>query len=194
MHRLFILIGVVSILMVFLSCEKYVGPNEKYKPEDIITMDNGETIVDNSNTEVTIINPSPNETPAQTEERMKNVVWITPGKVTVDNLYAGAKAEYPIRIHNPNKVSTTFSLYGREAASTTEGYSKLPVELLKWVTITPSSLIVPAQSTGQALITVQIGKDKLTTKKQEFWIGVMDDSQKGVVRSEICSRWMLSFR
>jgi len=45
------------------------------------------------------------------------------------------------------------------------------------------------------LVAVTVGiSDRPKLKKYETWIGVMDESQEGLVKTEICSRWMMTIR
>jgi hypothetical protein len=193
--KFLIVLLTISLVVTGLSCAtKYVGPNEKYG-KDLVDpanpIPNSGDIIGTGSIGFTA---TPNYT-NDTEKRMENVVWITPGKVNIDGLYPGAQGEYTIRIHNPRDMETVFSIYNREADIVTEGYSKLPQEFTKWVNIVPSTLVIPARSTGEVLVTVKIGlRDKASNKKYETWIGVMDESQKGTVKSEICSRWMITTR
>jgi hypothetical protein len=196
MKKGLLLIGVIVLSLTSISCYREVGPNEKYTIEEITANDNGEIITENTETVIEPITPAViNETSSDVEKRMSGVTWLNPGKVNIDGLYSGASGEYKIKIHNAKTIPITFSVYSREAATTTEGYTKLPPEFNRWISITPSSITIPAQSIGEVLVTVKVGlRDRVINKKYEFWIGVMEASQTGVIRSEICSRWMLTTR
>jgi len=196
MRKSLLLIGVIVLSLISLSCYREIGPNEKYTIEDITATDDGEIITDNQDSLVEPVVPIViNETYSDIEKRMSGVTWLNPGKVNIDGLYPGASGEYKIKIHNAKTTPVTFSIYNREAATLTEGYAKLPAEFNRWIVVTPSSLTIPAQSIGEVLVSVKIGlRDRATNKKYETWIGVMDESQKGIVKSEICSRWMITTR
>lgn len=196
MKKGLLLVGVIVVSLISMSCYREVGPNEKYTVEDITSSDNGEIVVDNSDNVIEPASPiSSNETSSDIEKRMSGVTWINPGKVNIDGLYPGASGEYKIKIHNAKTTPATFSVYSREAATVTEGYIKLPAEFNKWISITPSSITIPAQSIGEVTVAVKVGlRDRVSNKKYEFWIGIMEDSQKGVVRSEICNRCMITIR
>lgn len=186
MKKVLFLLAILSTLS--LACSNtYVGPNEKYGDD----LQNVPVVTDNG----VVSNPPPSGLTInyETEKKMENVIWITPGKVNVDKLYPGAQGEYTLRIHNPKDVPATFSIYRRSPDSLTEGYSALPVKFQGWITATPSTLEVPAKSVGETLIRVQVGfLDKVSQNKYETWIGVMDASQKGMVVNELCSRWLLT--
>jgi len=183
MKKVLILLALVTLFS--LACSNtYVGPNEKYGED----LQNVPVVTDNG-----VIPSSGLTINYETEERMKDVIWIAPGKVNVDRLYPGAQGEYTLRIHNPKNVPSTFSIYRRSPDSLSEGYSALPVQFQGWITATPSTLVVPAKSVGETLIRVQVGfLDKVSKNKYETWIGVMDVSQQGMVVNELCSRWLLT--
>jgi len=44
------------------------------------------------------------------ESKLVDKVWISPGKVMIDNLYPGAQAEYSITVHNGNDLETPLPL------------------------------------------------------------------------------------
>lgn len=127
------------------------------------------------------------------ESRMIDVNWISPGKVTIENLYGGAQAEYSMRIHNGSDQATIFQITARQPDATS--VEKLPAECLNWVIIPQKAVYVSAKGTTDALITVKMLDDSVYKgKNYEFWLSVIDSSQKGMLQTELCSRWLVSTR
>lgn len=71
-----------------------------------------------------VIPPTPNTTKSETntesvsppsipetEARLVNQVWISPAEIKIANFYAGARAEWNLRLHNGNDASTQTEKY-----------------------------------------------------------------------------------
>jgi hypothetical protein len=195
-----IFLGIIILfcLVVTFSTMSCKSPEVKIDPITLLPItvtDDGKPVIDDKPIVDTVIEPTivPSGTVNEIEKQMEKVIWLTPGKVNIDNLYPGGKGEYIIRVHNPKNETMTFTIYNREATTCTEGYYKLPPEFNKWIIITPSTLIVPAKSVGEVTVKVEVGlRDKATNKKYETWIGVIDAGQTGMIRNELCSRWMIT--
>lgn len=126
------------------------------------------------------------------ESKLDSVIWINPGKVYITNLFPGSQAEWKIRIHNEKKVPNVFSVYYRNPDYVEKGYEKLPEKFKNWIVVDKTITVAP-NSIGEVLVTVKMGpKDQAFSKKYEVWIAVMDDSQQGMIRTELCSRWFIS--
>ena len=126
-------------------------------------------------------------------EELKDVNWISPGKVSIGNLYPGATAEYPITVHNGYDDKVEFAITARQPDQVLEGYEALPLEYLSWVTISQPKLILGSKQTADVLIIVTMPEDALYAgKKAEFWISVVDKSQEGMVLTELAARWLIS--
>jgi hypothetical protein len=127
------------------------------------------------------------------EARMIDVNWISPGKVTISNLYKGAQAEYTLRIHNGSSDLSVFMINVRQPDG--YGINKLPLDCLNWVSIPAYSIVVQPKGTYELPITVKMLTDtNMKGKDYEVWISVIDSSQKGMVQTELCSRWLISTR
>lgn len=123
----------------------------------------------------------------------EDATWIAPGKVFVGNLYPGAQAEYPITIHNGNDEPTTFAISARIPDHVDEGYVKFPASYCAWVTITASSPVLAPKETRDILVIVRMPETAYPSgEKLEVWISVIDASQTGFVRTELCSRWLIT--
>lgn len=125
----------------------------------------------------------------------ENVTWISPGKVNVSNFYPGARAEYPITIHNGNDFACTFNVTYRYPDHVGEGYSKPPAEAQDWVMVVDTTPMLAPQETREVLIVLEIPEGMVVIEQEwEFWVSVMDMSQTGTVRTELCCRWLISMR
>ncbi len=123
----------------------------------------------------------------------EDTTWIAPGKVNISNLYPGAQAEYPVTIHNGNNKATTFAVSARIPDYTAEGYEKFPSDYFAWVTIADTSPVLSPKETRDILVIVKMPDNvKSLGKKLEVWISVIDASQIGTVRTELCSRWLVA--
>ena len=121
--------------------------------------------------------------------------WISPGKVNIGNFYPGARAEYPITIHNGADTKTSFSVTYRYPDHVGEGYVKPPLEVQDWVIIADSTPVLMPKETRDILVVLEMPKDsKVFAPKWEFWISVIDTSQVGMVVTELCSRWLVAMR
>jgi len=114
----------------------------------------------------------------------------------VGNFYAGARAEWPLLVHNGNDTPTTFSIYYREPDHTGEGYVEAPPEAKGWVIIADCTPVIAPKTTQEIMVAIEIPRDYggQLPPKWEFWIGVKDTTQTGMIQTEICSRWLISMR
>ncbi len=159
--------------MLLAGCMGYPNPSDTLQPP-----------VSNNASSVVL----PNEPP-------KDVTWISPGKVNIGNFYPGARAEYPLSIHNGNDVATSFSVTYRYPDNVQEGYVKPLEEAQDWVIIADSTPVLMPKETKDILIVLAMPKDaKSPASKWEFWISVIDTTQKGMVRTELCARWCVQMR
>jgi len=72
------------------------------------------------------------------ESKLVDKVWISPGKVMIDNLYPGAQAEYSITVHNGNDLETPFAVTVRAPDHVGSGYEPLPEEYCSSITLSHS--------------------------------------------------------
>jgi hypothetical protein len=120
---------------------------------------------------------------------------IDPGKVYIDNLYPGARAEFPITVYNQNDYEATFVVKARAPDYTAEdqGYDALPY--LEWVTVNPERVTIGASAQGDVLVVVAMPKDAdYSGKKSEVWISFMEEDTAGMVKIELCARLFISTR
>jgi len=212
--------------------------------------------------------PSTQEVNAQEGEPSIEKTWISPGKVTIGNFYPGARAEWPLLIHNGNDgqrsedksvitepgetsvavplngfpVDTSsdsflvtsptdnslspvsystvdhtllvkgfkpdattiitisyvskaqFSVYYREPDHLYEGYENAPSGSNEWVIIADKTPVIMPQTTQEIMVALSIPEDYEGEfpPQWEFWIGVTDTSQEGMIQAELCSRWLIN--
>lgn len=121
--------------------------------------------------------------------------WISPGKVQIGNFYPGARAEWDITIHNGEDTTTEFSVSYRVPDYVAEGYEKAPDEVQDWVIIADPTPILAPKETRDILIVAELPEEvKDLPPKWEFWISIIDVSQKGMVQTELASRWLVVMR
>jgi hypothetical protein len=130
----------------------------------------------------------------QPSPELYDEVWISPGKVNVGHFYAGARAEYPLTIHNGNDQSTEFSITYREASSPDEDYNQAPDGAQDWVIIADPTPVLAAKETKEVLIALEMPKDATAPEKWEFRVVVKDASQTGMVQTELACRWLVTMK
>jgi len=124
-----------------------------------------------------------------------NVTWISPGKVLIGNFHAGGRAEYPITIHNGKDVPIEFLVYYRVPDHVPEDITKAPDTVQDWVIIADPTPVLAPYETRDILVVLEMpGTAKDPAPKWEFWVGVKDNSQSGMVQTELCCRWLVSMR
>lgn len=128
-------------------------------------------------------------------EPPKDRTWISPGKVNIGNFYPGATAEWKISVHNGNMKPVSFSVNYRNPDYTADGFSMPPYQADDWVIISEENPVIMPLETKDILITLDIPKSaRNIPDKWEYWISVMDNSQTGIVNTELCSRWLVDMR
>ena len=128
-------------------------------------------------------------------EELEDVNWVSPGKVSVENLYPGATAEYPITVHNGGDETAEFAIVVRQPDQATEDYEPLPEEYLSWVVIEQPDLVLEPKETADVLVTITMPETATyADRRAEFWISVIDQSQGSMVRTELAVRWLITTR
>ena len=120
---------------------------------------------------------------------------IDPGKVYIDNLYPGARAEFTITVYNQNDYETTFVVRARKPDYTAEdkGYGVFPYP--EWITATPNRVTIGAGDNDEVLIVVAMPKNAdYSGKKSEVWISFMEEATEGMIKVELCSRVFITTR
>lgn len=201
MLRYFIVCMLIPILL--LGCTGGVGPIEPSV--------GGETVVVIPEVEEELVLPEGKEytlsvVPGYEEEvgtpadaPMDNT-WISPGKVWIGDepgreFYPGARAEWPITIHNGKDKPVTFLITSRAPARTLDGYARAPSGFEGWIGVANLSPELQAKETRDILVVLEIPKGvKVDEDKWEFWIVVRDTEQAGMVQVELAIRWLVSMR
>jgi len=141
-------------------------------------------------------NPNNNHDPPPIESN-----WIRPGKVFIGNYTAGASISFEIEIHNGGDNTAEFSVAYRFPDGVIEGYSKPPSGVPNWLyfrsgDVRGRRVIVPVESRGTCIvqITLKAPEGSELPNKWEFWIGVIDKSQTGMVITELASRVLVTMQ
>lgn len=140
--------------------------------------------------------PTITPTMTMTDEPPVDMTWISPGKVMVSNFHEGARAEYPLLIHNGNDYVTSFSVSARVADSVGEGYVKATEDIVQnWVIVAdPAPILMPKETREILVILIMPGNAESPGEQWEFWVSVKDTSQAGMVKVELCVRWLITMR
>ena len=125
----------------------------------------------------------------------EEITWISPGKVNVANFYPGARAEYPITIHNGSDYSCTFEVSYRYPDHVGDDYVKPSFAVQDWVIVADMSPVLMPGETKEILVILEMPSGAAVFAQEwEFWISVIDVTQAGMVRTELCCRWLISMR
>ena len=135
----------------------------------------------------------PTPVPVLAGEPPADMTWISPGKVMIGNFFPGARAEWPLLIHNGKDEVATFSVLYRKPSRLAEGYVEAPPIAQTWIIIVDTTPVLMPKETKEVLIAVDMPEDAVSPgPKWEFWIGVKDITTTGMIATELCSRWMIS--
>jgi len=133
--------------------------------------------------------------PLEPPPELYDKTWISPGKVEEGNYHPGARAEWPLTIHNGNAEPARFEVRYREPSQCEEGYVKAPSIVQEWVLIAAPAPVLEGFETREILIAVVMPEDAESLgPRWEFWIAVKDVTQTGMVQTELASRWLVSMR
>lgn len=131
---------------------------------------------------------------------------IGPGKWYVDNYRRGLTAEGVVVVYNGSDEPKEINLWVRVPGDgRSGGYTPGPPELVGWVTVTPSTILLPPRSTNVALVVLTVpelqgtgllgafGKAEETLPgKWEFEIAVKDVTQTSIVQIAYGQRWLVT--
>lgn len=134
------------------------------------------------------------------DEDHRTVVRNPAGEIVSDYIIhgsgtyqAGESREYQLIVTNLNAFAANFSVDYRVPDNVVEGYSRPTSEVRDWVWISSRTPEIPAGET--MAITIRLGMPSYATPpgdKWEFWIGVIDKSQTGWIRTELANRWLVT--
>lgn len=124
-----------------------------------------------------------------------DMMWISPAKVNISNLYAGARAEWEMTLHNGNDYKTRFKVVVRDPDNVSDGYTMVNGTQKSWIVVADQTPVLAPRETRKILVSVDVPVNaKISSKAWEFWISAMDDQQQGQVITELCSRWQVKMR
>lgn len=120
---------------------------------------------------------------------------ILPGRVYIKELVSGVVSQGTITICNNSNEPTSFSVKYRypDYVLAADGYVKASTDVPNWISISDISPLVPAHSTRTITISILVPENaEVPGEKWEFWIGVIDQGQTGMVKAELCQRWLIT--
>jgi len=120
--------------------------------------------------------------------------WVSPGEVVIDHFYPGGVASYPISVHNGGDSSAVFDVAYRVPDNVTSAYKFPPTEAQDWVIIADPAPIIASYATKGIMVTLDMPESAESPEYWEFWTSVKDTSQDGFVKTELCTRWLISMR
>ena len=85
--------------------------------------------------------------------------WISPGKVEVGRFHPGARAEWPLIIHNGKSEPAQFEVRYREPTSVDEGHIKAPGVVQDWVIIADPTPLLDAFETREVLVVLEMPEE-----------------------------------
>jgi hypothetical protein len=142
-------------------------------------------------------NPSASLKPASSKPTVEstafrtiNSMWISPGKVSINNTYRGLKIDNDIVIRNGSYAPAKFSIVARECDYLETGYTNIPLD---WITVSSGEITIPSGESISVPITITIPK-RIPSKQLEFWVGVKDITRAGMLKTELCSKWFINIR
>jgi len=132
-------------------------------------------------------------TPKEDGKSEKDITYISPAKLDIENLYPGATGEFELEVHNGKDTAAAFSITARPADSAEAPFEPLPKEFVSWVNIPEPNVVVPPKESRFVTIAVTMPPDAtVKQKKYELLIAVKDTSQTSFIQIELGLRVMLS--
>lgn len=120
--------------------------------------------------------------------------WVSPGKLPIEGYEPGKTVRLEIEVHNGHSIPTEFSIDYRYPDYVEEGYSK-PTGVSDWVKVKEKFPVIGAQETYTAVVWLHMPSDAESPgDKWEFWIGVIDKSQAGMVITELAVRVLVTMQ
>jgi len=107
---------------------------------------------------------------------------VSPVEVEIDNLSPGEVTQFNLTIHNKEDVNHVFALttYNPGESERREGRAEFPNE--NWISFSPQSVEVGANSEAKAKVTVAIpASQKWTGKDWEIWLRVAPEEREFLV-------------
>lgn len=121
--------------------------------------------------------------------------WISPGKFYIDDYEPGAAKELLLEVHNGNAFAANFTVDYRHPDTPLEGYARAPSEARGWLWISHRKATLEAYET--LVVTIRLGmptSGNVTATKWEFWVGVIDQSQTGLIQTELATRVLVTMK
>lgn len=189
MKKLTVILVVIGLLLVVVGCPPSYEPGGLELPDDF-------EFPETNGTDIPIeATPTPSSNVVLPGEPPSNVTWMSPGKVLIGNFYPGARAKYPVTIHNGNDTVASFSVTYRYPDHVGDGYTKPSIGAQDWVIIADTTPVLASGETRDILVVLAMPEDATSpSPKWEFWVSVVDTTQEGSVTTELCCRWIVDMR
>jgi hypothetical protein len=125
----------------------------------------------------------------------EDTTWISPGKVFIEGLFPGARAEWTLVVHNGNDEDAPFLVAYKEPSHVEAGYELPVAECPDWLVITETTPVLAPKETRDILMALDIPEDAaIPADKWELWVSVKDASQEGTVQTQLASRVLVSMQ
>lgn len=134
-----------------------------------------------------------------------NGTGISPGIILIDNFCVGRTAQWTLLVRNGGNATSEFAVYYRIPDKTREGYTSAGNTAANWLSVEyegrpeiqagetkPVTLSLRMPVTWKSIFMRWISE--APAEQWEFWVGVMDQSQTGMVRTELCQRVLVTMR
>jgi hypothetical protein len=143
--------------------------------------------------ETTVALPSVRIIDTVGEANRYETTWVSPPEITIPNYYAGATAEWPIRIHNGKDVLTSFVIKYSDGDKARGDFVYAPTGFSKWIIIEDESFVLKPKETKDILVTITIPYNVIIPGKWWFEVMVKEQGQ-GNVDIEYYPRWLVTMK
>jgi hypothetical protein len=127
------------------------------------------------------------------EANRYETTWVSPPEIIIPNYYAGATAEWPIRIHNGKDVLTSFVVKYSDGDKARGEFVYAPAGFSKWIIIEDESFVLKPKETKDILVTITIPYNVIIPSKWWFEVMVKEQGQ-GNVDIEYYPRWLVTMK
>lgn len=98
-----------------------------------------------------------------------------------------------LRIYNGGNQTATFSVDYRHPDNVDEGYARLPSDIRQWIKISDTRPVIDPGEIVEVTIKLSVPSNAdIPGDKFEFWLGVIDQSQTGMIITELAQRWLVT--
>jgi hypothetical protein len=121
--------------------------------------------------------------------------WVYPAKVEISNMFAGARAEYTISVHNGGEKESTFLIYYEDLKEDSGTFTKAPAEAASWISVSNTAPLIGPGEIVDILVVVEIPKTVVVNINQwGFLVVVSQSDQEGMIKVRNTSKWLVGMR